>query len=144
MSRITVTDFSKAFDYVDHNIAIPKLIEMGTRPAAIPWICAFLSNRYQCVRYHNVLSDWQNLSGGVPRGTLNGPIIFTVLANNAARMKDPNKLPLKYVDDLTVTENINIRNGSTIQTDLDNFDNWALCNNMKLNPTNACTWTSPL
>ena len=41
MSRITVTDFSKAFDCVDHNIAIPKLIEMRTRPAAIPWICDF-------------------------------------------------------------------------------------------------------
>ena len=98
-----MTDFSKAFDCVDHNIAIPKLIEMGTRPAAIPWICDFLSNRSQCVRYHNVLSDWQNLSGGVPQGTLNGPIIFMVLANDAARMKDPNKLALKYVDDLTVT-----------------------------------------
>ena len=41
MSRITVTDFSKAFDCVDHNIAIPKLIEMGTRPTAIPWIVIF-------------------------------------------------------------------------------------------------------
>ena len=58
-----------------------------------------------------------------------------VLANDAARMKDPNKLALKYVDDLTVIENINTRNGSTIQTDLDDFDDWALCNNMKLNPT---------
>ena len=130
-----MTDFSKAFDCVDHNIAIPKLIEMGTRPAAIPWIFDFLSNRSQCVRYHNVLSDWQNLSGGVPQGTLNGPIIFMVLANDAARMKDPNKLALKYVDDLTVIENVNTRNGSTIQSDLDNFDDWALCNNMKLNPT---------
>ena len=56
-------------------------------------------DRSQCVRYHNVLSDWQNLSGGVPQGTLNGPIIFMVLANDAARMKDPNKLALKYDDD---------------------------------------------
>ena len=74
-------------------------------------------------------------SGGVPQGTLNGPIIFMVLANDTARMKDPNKLALKYVDDLTLMENINTRNASTIQTDLDNFDDWALCNNMKLNLT---------
>ena len=101
--------------------AIPKLIEMGTRPAAIPWICDFLFNRSRCVRYHYVLSDWQNPSGGVPQGTLNGPIIFMVLADDTARMKDPNKLALKYVDDLTVIENINTINGSSIQTDLDNF-----------------------
>ena len=113
---------------------------MGTRPAAIPWICDFLSNRSQCVRYHDVLFDWQNLSGGVPQGTLNGPISFMVLANDAASMKDPNKLALKYVDDLTVIENINTKNGSTIQTDLDHFDDWALCNNMKLNPT-KCMYT---
>ena len=135
MSRIIVTDFSKAFDCVDHNIAIPKLLEMGTRPAVIPWICDFLSNRSQCVRYNNVLSDWQCLSGGVPQGTFNGPIIFMVLANDAASMNDANKLALKYVDDLTAIENINASNGSTIQTDLNKFDNWALKNNMKLNPT---------
>ncbi len=39
------------------------------------------------------------------------------------------------VDDLTVIENISTRNGSTIQTNLDKFDDRAQFNNMKLNPT---------
>ncbi len=42
-----------------------------------------------------------------------------------------------YVDDLTVIENISTRNGSTIQTDLDKFDDWAQYNNMMLNLTNC-------
>ena len=33
LSRIIITDFSKAFDRVDHNIAIPKLLNMCARPA---------------------------------------------------------------------------------------------------------------
>ena len=44
------------------------------------------------MRHYNVLSDRQNLSGGVPQGTLNGPIIFMGLANDAARMKDKIRL----------------------------------------------------
>ena len=41
LSRIIATDFSKAFDRVDHNIAIFKLLDMGARPALLPWICDF-------------------------------------------------------------------------------------------------------
>ena len=41
LSRIIITDLSKAFDRVDHNIVIPKLLNMGARPALLPWICDF-------------------------------------------------------------------------------------------------------
>ena len=51
ISRVITTDFSKAFDRVNHNVAIPKLIQMGARPSIIPWICNFLHQRSQCVRY---------------------------------------------------------------------------------------------
>ena len=73
ISRIVITDFSKAFDRVDHNIAIPKLIKMGARPAIILCICSSLTQRSQCVRYQDKDSPWLNLSGGVPQGTLAGP-----------------------------------------------------------------------
>ena len=134
LSRIIITDFSKAFDRVDHNIAIPKLLNMGARPALLPWICDFLTDRIQCVRYRDILSDWGKLSGGVPQGTLDGPTIFLALANDAAIMKDSNKMALKYVDDLTLVENISVRQQSTIQCDLDSFDQWATENHMNLNP----------
>ena len=103
---------------------------MGARPGVIPWICSFLSNRVQCVRYHNTLSDWSELSGGVPQGTLNGPTIFMALANDAARVEEPNKLALKYVDDLTIVENVFGKQISTIQHDLDKFEQWATENHM--------------
>ena len=135
LSRVIITDFSKAFDRVDHNIAIPKLLSMGARPSLIPWICSFLSNRSQCVRYQDTLSDWSILTGGVPQGTLDGPAIFLVLANDAALMNDENKLALKYVDDLTIVENTYVHKTSSIQDDLDRFNTWAEDNNMNLNPT---------
>ena len=96
----------EAFDRVDHNISIPKLIKMGARPAIIPWICSFLSQRSQCVRYQDNHSHWLNLSGGVPQGTLAGPATFVAQANDAALTNEENKMALKYVDDLTIVENI--------------------------------------
>ena len=74
----------------------------------LPWICDFLTDRIQCVRYRDILSDWGKLSGGVPQGKLDGPTIFLALANDAA-VKDSSKMALKYVDDLlTMVENISV------------------------------------
>ena len=42
-SALVVTmDFSKAFDRVDHNIVIGKLIELCVCASLVLWICSFL------------------------------------------------------------------------------------------------------
>ena len=94
-----------------------------------------LTNRIQCVRYRDILSDWGKLSGSVPQGTLDGPTIFLALANDATVMEDSNKMTLKCVDDdLTMIENIDVSQMSTIQCDLDSFDQWTAENHMNLSP----------
>jgi hypothetical protein len=135
LARLVITDFSKAFDLVDHNVAIPKLLSMGVRSAIIPWICSFLSQRSQCVRYRDTLSVWKELKGGVPQGTLTGPATFLGAVNDAALNSDNDKLSLKYVDDLTLIENTFVNKCSTIQKDMDSFGDWAVQNNMRLNPS---------
>ena len=49
-STVVITDFSKAFDLVDHNILMTKFISMGVRPSVVTWIASFLNSREQCVR----------------------------------------------------------------------------------------------
>ena len=63
-SSIIFTDYAKAFDRIDHTVAISKLINIGVRSNIIPWICDFLSSRQQCVRYNSTLSDWSTLNAG--------------------------------------------------------------------------------
>ena len=134
ISRIVITDFNKAFDRVDHNIAIPKVIKMGARPAIIPWInCSFLSQRSQCVRYQDSNSPRLNLSGGVPQGTLAGPATFVAQANDAAFTNEKDKMALKYVDDLTIVENTFSNKTSTIHNNLKDLDEWVNMNKMNLN-----------
>ena len=58
ISSVVITDFSKAFDLVDHNILITKFISLGVRPSVISWIASFLDGRQQCDRYKGKDSDW--------------------------------------------------------------------------------------
>ena len=52
------------------------------------------------MKYKNVLSDWIGLSGGVPQGTITGPLTFLCMINDALSNRD-NQV-WKYVDDLTL------------------------------------------
>ena len=100
MSTFICTDFSKAFDLLDHNILIRKLIDLNVRPFIINWIISFLKQRSQCVKYQNVFSEYVTTHAGVPQGTKLGPILFLIMFNDACQ--DQSLLYFKYVDDLTV------------------------------------------
>ena len=131
-STILLTDLKKAFDRIDHTVAISKLHLIGVRSSAITGICDFLSCRTQCVRYHGVLSDSCLFNAGVPQGKKLVPLIFLVLINDF--QIDNNIHIFKYVDDLTMIEYRKLAQDSQIQEAADNLSVWANVNNMKLNP----------
>ena len=103
IGTVVLTDFSKAFDLVNHSVAIQKLIHLGVRGTIVPWICSFLYGRKQCVRYNQTLSDFLPLFAGVPQGTKLGPIAFQAVINDAAVGGTAHYW--KYVDDLMFAEN---------------------------------------
>ena len=105
LAVITLIDFKKAFDLVDHSVAVRELYLMGCRPELLPVISNFLEDREHRVLYGEALSEWQGITCGVPQGTLLGPILFLCLANSIA-MNAP--LHLKFVDDLSLAEIVHI------------------------------------
>ena len=137
LSTIVITDFSKAFDLVDHNILMRKFISMGVRPSVVTWISSFLDEREQCVRYRGQTSDWKKLNGGVPQGTRIGPLGFVATVNDAA-INTP-FVTLKYVDDLTLIEPRSRLQTSVLQEHLNHFEEWADQNHMQLNPKKCAT-----
>ena len=130
--RACFLDFSKAFDRIDHNIVITKLIDLGVRRSLISWICSFLSNRRQCVKLGQCMSRWLSTSAGVPQGTKLGPILFVMI--NDLKIVSPRSSNWKYVDDVTISEIVPTREVSILQNELDTIGNWTSTNNMKLNP----------
>ena len=130
--RICYLDFSKAFDHIDHNVLVKKLIDLGVRRSLIAWLCSFLSDRRQAVKLNSLVSDWELCRAGIPQGTKLGPILFAIMINDLAV-----KYPLiadhwKFVDDVTLSEVVKTESISVLQTDLDTISAWAKDNNMNL------------
>ena len=130
--RVCFVDFSKAFDRINHNILVEKLLSLGVRACLIPWICDFLSNRRQCVKVHGSLSDWVFMKGGVPQGTKLGPVLFLVMINDL-ELQNQNMSHWKYVDDVTISENLIKGEPSNLQSAIDKIQQWADVNDMKIN-----------
>ena len=60
------SDFSKAFDTVNHEILLTKLEFYGIRGIVKAWFTSYLSNRKQFVSLGNTQSGKVNISCGVP------------------------------------------------------------------------------
>ena len=118
-------DFSKAFNRQDHHILITKLSDMGVPGWLLRIVMSFLTNRFMRVKYKGKLSDFYPLPGGGPQGALLGLFLFLVLINDVGfsgqenntgdlitckrRVLEMNTLHLKFVDDLSIAESINLK-----------------------------------
>ena len=92
-------DYAKAFDYVDHNILIQKLVSMGVRKSIVKLFIYFLTNRSHNTSIFAKKSEFLGITCGVPQGTVSGPRLFVILINGD---KCPLVTNLKFVDDKTL------------------------------------------
>ena len=114
-TAITI-DYSKAFDYVDHNVLIDKLIKLGVRGQLIKLISSFLTNRSHCTSIQGTSSEFETISCGVPQGTILGPKLFVILMNDD---KCDFMTNYKFVDDKTLALSYSGNETTTLQMALD-------------------------
>ena len=65
-----MTDLSKAFDCILHNLLIAKLEAYGLGEKALSYIFSYLTNQNQCVHINDQNSDFQKIISGVPQGSI--------------------------------------------------------------------------
>ena len=94
-------DWSAAFDRQDPTLSIKRFIEIGVRPALIPILVSYLSERQMKVKFNDQDSDFLPLVGGGPQGTLLGQLMYLFQSNDNANMVDPEDR-FKYIDDLSI------------------------------------------
>lgn len=81
---VIFTDFSKAFDMVDHGLLINELEVLGIDNCFLPWIRSYLCDRKQFVKIHDVYLDPINITSGVPQDHLSS-MMFNMFVNSISK-----------------------------------------------------------
>ena len=74
--RALLTDLSKSFDCLSHELLIAKLHAYGFNLPALKLIQSYLSNRKQRTNINATFSSWEEMSFGVSQGSILGPLLF--------------------------------------------------------------------
>ena len=77
-----LTDLSKAFDCLNHELLIAKLNAYGFNLNALNLIHSNLFDRVQRVRIQAKYSCWSDVITGVPQGSILGPLFFNIYLSN--------------------------------------------------------------
>ena len=76
-----LTDLSKAFDCLPHDLIIAKLHAYGFDKASLRPTDSYLTDSYQRVKINNYYSLWSLIKHGVPQGSILGSILFNIFFN---------------------------------------------------------------
>ena len=137
---LTLLDFSKAFDSVDHDILLTKCGRLGFSKPTLQWLDTYLRNRQQIVCCNGAYSSSKTILRGVPQGSVVGPLLFLIYAN---------ELPLSlrycshhmYADDfqMLITGRVDKLNEliEKVNLDLTNISHWSQLNGLLINPSKS-------
>lgn len=142
IAALILIDLKKAFDYVDHHVAVVELLSMGYRASIMPFVINFLTGRQHRARYQDTIKEYDDITCGLPQGTKAGGVIFLALVNSLCKEIEHRA---KYVDDLTLAHIISILidiNFTPMQQNLDHLIKQCRQKNMIANPI-KCPLTLP-
>ena len=127
-------DLSKAFDTLSHAKLITKLQSYGIHGIELDWFQDYLFNRSQRVQYENSLSTEQKVTGGVPQGSIIGPLLFILFYNDFPSCLKHSKAVI-YADDTVIYvpgKDAYIIE-SRLSSDMQRIMEWCLDNELILN-----------
>ena len=133
-----LTNLSRAFDCMPHELMIAKLDAYGVDLKALILISNYVRNRKQRYKINNSYSDWSDLLFCVQQGSILGPLLFIIFISDLVYFEE-NVDIASYADD-----NSPYCASHDIQTTINTLQNssaklfdWFSKNSMKANADNC-------
>ena len=127
-------DLKKAVDTINHPFSFAKLEHYGIRGAPLGFFKSSLCNRKQYVHCNNTSSYTTTNDYGVPQGSVLGPLIFMIYANDIVNAVDGKTIRL-FADDTAM-----FVHGNDVGLVYNNMKKWLIqlkewfsCNRLTLN-----------
>ena len=128
-----ILDFEKAFDTPPHELLKSKLFGYGIGGKTLKWVDSFLCFRQQRVVVNGVKSDWAPVLSGVPKGTVLGPLLFSLYINDIS--SDIESEIRLFADDCVCYREIkDEKDTMKLQRDIDRLGSWARKWGMRFQP----------
>ena len=140
-----LTDLSKAFDCLKHDLLIAKLHAFGFDHKSLRLIYAYLNNRVQVTKVGSYYNEILDIIFGVPQGSILGPLLFNVNIIDLFLIEHYRSDFSNYADDTTPYNcgNTFLEVISDLETTINNLFDWFCCNNFKVNPSKCHLFLSP-
>ena len=127
-------DLRKAFDSINHKLLLQKLRLYGFKGVSFLWFQNYLTDRKQRGVVGDNESQWAEIHAGVPRGSILGPILFSIFINDLPTVLARSKVML-YADDTTIyCSDVDVsRLKETITNDLVALSAWIVRKGLSMN-----------
>ena len=141
-TQLLILDLSAAFDTLNHNILINRLLEIGINGMALDWLISFFTNRTFAVKTGTSSSRIKKINTGVPQVSVLGPILFLIyIAPLTNIIKSYPSLHYHlYADDIlsyTHISRYSTSNRSDLSTCATSVRKWLLENMLLLNASKS-------